>query len=130
VTGRDKILRCGYHGWHDWCVEVHGGVPESWQALTVEFPVRQRGQLWPEAERTQRSRSPASVLTPVGHPLGEPGRLPPPGYLEAVRELCREQGSSWCSTKSEPAFACRWGRARALRRDPDLTTVGKAMANG
>ena len=37
-TDRPKILRCGYHGWHDWCVEVHGGVPEQISSLTVEFP--------------------------------------------------------------------------------------------
>jgi glutamate-1-semialdehyde aminotransferase len=24
-TERTKIIRCGYHGWHDWCVEVKGG---------------------------------------------------------------------------------------------------------
>jgi glutamate-1-semialdehyde aminotransferase len=29
VTGKTKILRCGYHGWHDWCVEVKGGIPEK-----------------------------------------------------------------------------------------------------
>ena len=23
---REKILRCGYNGWHDWCVEVKGGI--------------------------------------------------------------------------------------------------------
>ena len=23
-TGKTKIARCGYHGWHDWCVEVKG----------------------------------------------------------------------------------------------------------
>ena len=28
-TGRTKILRCGYHGWHDWCVEVKGGIPKK-----------------------------------------------------------------------------------------------------
>ena len=25
-TKKNKILRCGYHGWHDWCVEVQGGI--------------------------------------------------------------------------------------------------------
>ena len=28
-TGRDMIARCGYHGWGDWCVEHHGGVPQA-----------------------------------------------------------------------------------------------------
>ena len=28
-TGRQKIMRCGYHGWHDWCFDVKGGIPEK-----------------------------------------------------------------------------------------------------
>ena len=36
-TKRDKIIRCGYHGWHDWCVEVHGGVPKKAYEDTYEF---------------------------------------------------------------------------------------------
>ena len=36
-TGKDMVLRCGYHGWHDWCVENKGGVPEDVAKLTVGF---------------------------------------------------------------------------------------------
>ena len=25
-TGKLKVMRCGYHGWHDWCVEMKGGI--------------------------------------------------------------------------------------------------------
>jgi len=25
-TGKIKVMRCGYHGWHDWCVEMKGGI--------------------------------------------------------------------------------------------------------
>jgi len=28
-TGKTKVARCGYHGWHDWCVEVKGGIPNK-----------------------------------------------------------------------------------------------------
>jgi glutamate-1-semialdehyde aminotransferase len=28
-TNRIKVMRCGYHGWHDWCVEMKGGIPEK-----------------------------------------------------------------------------------------------------
>ena len=31
-TKRTKVFRCGYHGWHDWCVEVKGGVlPKTYE---------------------------------------------------------------------------------------------------
>lgn len=51
-TGKARILRCGYHGWHDWCVEVQGGVPDEIRRLTEEFPLRRsRGAgSGPEAE--------------------------------------------------------------------------------
>ena len=26
-TGRTGVMRCGYHGWHDWCVEMKGRDP-------------------------------------------------------------------------------------------------------
>ncbi len=28
-TGKIKVMRCGYHGWHDWCVEMKGGIPSK-----------------------------------------------------------------------------------------------------
>ncbi|MBK6502782.1 MAG: aminotransferase class III-fold pyridoxal phosphate-dependent enzyme [Candidatus Microthrix sp.] len=39
-TGRDLVLRCGYHGWHDWAVEQPGGVVSAVRAHTVPFPLR------------------------------------------------------------------------------------------
>ncbi len=39
-TGRDKVLCCGYHGWHDWYIGVtprRGGVPPAVAALTERF---------------------------------------------------------------------------------------------
>ncbi|MDT8288078.1 MAG: aminotransferase class III-fold pyridoxal phosphate-dependent enzyme, partial [Elusimicrobiales bacterium] len=36
-TNRLKVLRCGYHGWHDWCVEMKGGVPAKLYEDVHEF---------------------------------------------------------------------------------------------
>ncbi|MDD4310744.1 MAG: aminotransferase class III-fold pyridoxal phosphate-dependent enzyme, partial [Candidatus Cloacimonetes bacterium] len=36
-TGKTKIARCGYHGWHDWCVEVKGGIPQKLYEDILEF---------------------------------------------------------------------------------------------
>src|SRR5262249_40014018 len=71
ATDRDKILRCGYHGWHDWCVEVHGGVPEVVQQLTVEFPYGDARAL-AQALAQHRGQVAGVIITPVGHPLAEP----------------------------------------------------------
>src|SRR5262249_11458074 len=40
-TGRDRVLCCGYHGWHDWYIATTDrrlGVPEAVADLTSTFP--------------------------------------------------------------------------------------------
>ena len=71
-TDRPKILRCGYHGWHDWCVEVHGGVPEQVSSLTIEFPYGDLDAL-EKALEANRGEVAGIILTPVGHPLERAG---------------------------------------------------------
>ena len=130
ATDRDKILRCGYHGWHDWCVEVHGGVPEAVQQLTVEFPYGDVDAL-AAALAQHRGQVAAVILTPVGHPLAEPVMAPPAGYLEAVRELCKQHGSVLIFDEIRTGFRVAMGGAQERYGvTPDLTTIGKAMANG
>src|SRR6185436_14453803 len=40
-TGRDRVLCCGYHGWHDWYISTtsrSAGVPLATRRLTEVFP--------------------------------------------------------------------------------------------
>ena len=130
ATDRDLILRCGYHGWHDWCVEVHGGVPAAVQALTVEFPYGDVDALAAKLNE-HRGKVAGVVMTPVGHPLAEPVAAPPAGYLEAVRDLCQEHGAVLVFDEIRTGFRVSMGGAQQRYGvTPDLTTVGKAMANG
>ena len=36
-TGKNIILRCGYHGWHDWCVGDKHGIPKKISKEVIEF---------------------------------------------------------------------------------------------
>ena len=130
ATGRDLILRCGYHGWHDWCVEVHGGIPQAVLDLTVEFEYGDLADL--ETKLAEHGdRVAGVVITPVGHPLGKPVCAPPPGYLEAVRELTHRHGAVLVFDEVRTGFRVAMGGAQERYGvTPDLTTIGKAMANG
>lgn len=129
-TDRPKVLRCGYHGWHDWCVEVAGGVPEEIRRLTVEFPYGNLDAL-EKRLRENKGEVAAISLTPVGHPTAGPVVPPPPGYLEGVRALADEHGAVLIFDEIRTGFRAALGGAQERYGvTPDVSAIGKAMANG
>lgn len=129
-TGKEKILRSGYHGWHDWCVEVPGGVPEAVHSLTVEFPYGDLEAL-EQTLKANQDEVAGIIITPVGHPLGQPVIAPPPGYLEGVRSLADRYGVVLIFDEIRTGFRVALGGAQERYGvTPDLSTFGKAMANG
>ncbi|MDR1840651.1 MAG: aminotransferase class III-fold pyridoxal phosphate-dependent enzyme [Holophagales bacterium] len=129
-TDKNVILRCGYHGWHDWAVEVHGGVPQCLLDLTVEFEYGDLLDL--ETKLKARASDIAGIIvTPVGHPLAKPVMAPPAGYLQAVRELADKYGAVLIFDEIRTGFRVALGGAQAhYGVTPDVSTFGKAMANG
>lgn len=129
-TDRNKILRCGYHGWHDWAVEVHGGVPQVIQDLTVEFEYGDLADL--EAKLKANDGDVACIIvTPVGHPLAKPVMAPPEGYLQGVRALADKHKVVLIFDEIRTGFRAALGGAQERYGvTPDLSTFGKAMANG
>lgn len=129
-TGKTKIARCGYHGWHDWCVEVKGGVPEKLYEDIYEFHYNDLDSL--EAILKANKNDMAGIIvTPVGHPNGAEVQMPKPGYLEAVRELANQYHCLLIFDEIRTGFRCSLGGAQKyFGVTPDLSTIGKAMANG
>ncbi|HUW40802.1 MAG TPA: aminotransferase class III-fold pyridoxal phosphate-dependent enzyme [Rectinemataceae bacterium] len=129
-TDRKVILRCGYHGWHDWCVEVKGGVPEDITDLTVEFEYGKLDELEAKLEE-YKGRVAGIIVTPVGHPNAHPVVAPPSGYLEGVRELATAHGAVLIFDEVRTGFRVSMGGAQERYGvTPDLGTFGKALANG
>ncbi len=129
-TKKNKVLRCGYHGWHDWCVENHGGVPEEILNLTEEF---EYGDLKDLEDKLEKNKDQVAcvIVTPVGHPTAKDVMAPPEGYLEGVKELAAKHGAVLVFDEIRTGFRVALGGAGEYYGvEPDLATFGKAMANG
>lgn len=129
-TKKNKVLRCGYHGWHDWCVENHGGVPEEILNLTEEFDYGDLKDLEDKLEKN-KDQVACVIVTPVGHPTAKDVMAPPEGYLEGVKELAAKHGAVLVFDEIRTGFRVALGGAGEYYGvEPDLATFGKAMANG
>ena len=129
-TGKTKILRCGYHDWHDWCVEVKGGIPQKLYEDIFEFEYNNLEQV--ESLMKQHGSDVAGIIvTPVGHPLAHPVQMPKNGFLEALKELAHKYNSVLIFDEIRSGFRFSLGGAQKLFGvTPDLSVFGKAMANG
>lgn len=129
-TGRTEILRCGYHGWHDWCCEVHGGVLEDTYKHTHDFHYNDIDAL-EKLVHAYKGQVAGIIITPVGHPLNAPVEEPKKGYLEAVRKLADEHKIVLIFDEIRSGFRVSLGGAQERYKiTPDMALFGKAMANG
>jgi len=129
-TNRIKVMRCGYHGWHDWCVEMKGGIPEKFYEDVYEFRYNNLAQLEDLMVRYGEQTA-AIIMTPFGHPLHQRMEEPKPGFLEGVREIATKYGAILVFDEVRTCFRLRMGGAQELYGvTPDLTVLGKGMANG
>ncbi|MEN6616614.1 MAG: aminotransferase class III-fold pyridoxal phosphate-dependent enzyme [Syntrophorhabdus sp.] len=129
-TNRTKVMRCGYHGWHDWCVEMKGGIPEKFYEDVFEFHYNDLDML-EDLMKKHGDETGAIIMTPFGHPLHQKMQEPKPGFLEGVRKIADKYGSVLIFDEVRTCFRLRMGGAQELYGvTPDLTVLGKGMANG
>jgi glutamate-1-semialdehyde aminotransferase len=129
-TDKLKVMRCGYHGWHDWCVEMKGGIPEKFWEDVYEFDYNNLEQL-EELMAIHGDTTAAIIMTPFGHPNHERMQTPDPGFLEGVRKIADKYGAVLIYDEIRTGFRVSIGGAQKLYGvTPDLTVLGKAMANG
>lgn len=123
-TGRDKVLCCGYHGWHDWYVGItskNHGVPESVKELTHTF------------EYNDISSLIESIDVDVACVIMEPitFQMPQNGFLHEVRDICNRTGSLLIFDEMWTGFRLAIGGAQErFKIDADLVCFSKAVANG
>jgi len=129
-TGKTKIIRCGYHGWHDWCVETKGGIPKKLYEDVYEVHYNDLEEL-ETLLKTNKDDMAAVIITPFGHPLAAEMQEPKKGYLEAVKALTHKYGAVLIFDEIRTGFRVSIGGAQEYYGvRPDLSVFGKAIANG
>jgi glutamate-1-semialdehyde 2,1-aminomutase len=144
ATGRKAIIKfqgC-YHGWHD---SVAMNVISPAEKLGHKDPLSQ-GILQEVLDATivlrfndlkavedaftqSKGGIAGIILEPIPHNIG--AVLPKPGFLEGLRKLCTQHGTVLIFDEVITGFRHGLGGYQSVAGVvPDLTTMGKAMANG
>jgi glutamate-1-semialdehyde 2,1-aminomutase len=123
-TGRERVVCCGYHGWHDWHIAVtnrHLGVPESTRALTSSFDYGDIESLL----RVLDDETACVILEPLTFQDVDPQ------FFTELRRQCDAYGALLIFDEMWTGFRCHLGGAQAyLNVRADLAVFSKAMANG
>jgi glutamate-1-semialdehyde 2,1-aminomutase len=129
-TGRELIAICGdqpFFSVSDWFIGttgMPGGIPQWIREHTLKFRYNDLGSLAQLFD--QHPRAIACVVMEASN-----AEEPAPGYLQGVAQLCREQGAVFVLDEMITGF--RWHKSGAQHVygvTPDLSTFGKALANG
>src|SRR5262249_25275341 len=123
-TGRDKVLCCGYHGWHDWYIAVTDrgrGVPSAVATRTFTIPYNALAA----ARDALDGDTACVILEPVTF------ESPKPGYLAGLREACEAAGALLVFDEMWTGFRLAMGGAQEyFDVTADLACFSKAVANG
>ncbi|WP_416971051.1 aspartate aminotransferase family protein [Streptomyces sp. 4F14] len=123
-TGRERVIRWGYNGWHDWCAGRPAGVPETAQRTVSTFRYNDLASLEQEFRR-----HPGEVACLLMMPFEE--EPPAEGFLTAAAELAREHGALFVLDEMRSGFRVALGGAQERYEvQADIATFSKAMANG
>ncbi|MDP7204969.1 MAG: aminotransferase class III-fold pyridoxal phosphate-dependent enzyme [Pirellulaceae bacterium] len=140
ATGRDKVLFCGYHGWHDWYLAANLGgdqldshllpgiepigVPSALAGTAIPFPY---GDL--EALEQRLGEHDGDVAAIIMEPLRSD--WPPEGYLAGVQELARRHDVVLIFDEVSTGLRPSAGGIQArLDVVPDMAVFAKSLSNG
>jgi len=140
-TGKDLLLFCGYHGWHDWYLSANlnsdksldghllpglkpKGVPRALKGTAFPFDYNDtEGFL--KLVRANKNRIAAVVMEPIR------SKYPEKGFLETIREITRRSKIVLIFDEITSGWRlCNGGAHLKFKVHPDICVFAKAMSNG
>ena len=124
LTGRRKVVRCGYHGWHDWCLPLEDFVPEGLGDQVLEMRPDD-----PSSLAAIFDANPGQIAAVIVAP--EMARSPSAGTFARLVEIAHREGAVFVMDEVKTALRIAPGSMQErLGVVADLTTVSKALGNG
>lgn len=140
-TGKDLVLFCGYHGWHDWYLSANladdraldghllpglepKGVPRGLKRTAIPFNYNDRDGFLKLINKYKND---------IGVVVMEPIRnyYPKGGFLETIREVTKELGIILVFDEITSGWRLNIGGAHLIFKvEPDIAVFAKAISNG
>jgi glutamate-1-semialdehyde 2,1-aminomutase len=129
-TGRDMVAICKNHPFfsvNDWFIgstALDAGIPNAIKELTVKF-----GYNDPQSLIDLFNQYPGKIAAVILEPEKE--TAPQDNFLHKVKEICHQNGAVFILDEIISGFRYHISGCQKLYNvQPDLTTFGKALANG
>ncbi|GJM17236.1 MAG: glutamate-1-semialdehyde 2,1-aminomutase [Thermodesulfobacteriota bacterium] len=127
ITGKDHVICCGYHGWHDWYIGStvrNKGVPTSINELTHKVPYNDIESIF-QLFKKYPDNIAAVILEPANS-------IPPKeGFLHNLKDFVKSKNALFIFDEVITGFRFSKGGAQEyFDVTPDLSAFGKAMGNG
>jgi glutamate-1-semialdehyde 2,1-aminomutase len=124
ATGRRAVVRCGYHGWHDWCLPLEQFVPDGLEAQVIELNVASRESLKMVLQ---------SAPCPIAAVIIAPEMIVPTraDVFHEMVSVTHAHGAIFILDEVKTALRIKPGSFQEhVGIRPDLTTLSKALGNG
>ena len=140
-TKKDKVLFCGYHGWHDWYLSSNiedstnlnqqllsglssDGVARNLTGTSLPFNYNDL-ESFKNLVNEYRGQIAAVIMEPMR------GSSPAPGFLEAIREITEDEKIVLIFDEVTSGFRVNLGGIHMeYGVYPDIAVFGKALGNG
>ncbi len=140
-SGRDKILFCGYHGWHDWYLSANlstnkaldghllpgldpAGVPRDLKNSAIPFHYNNTKEF---LNLVKKYKGQIGVIVMESIRDAKPTQE----FIDAIHSVAREQSVVLVVDEITAGFRLNSGGAHLiLGLEPDIAVFGKAISNG